>query len=84
MKNLVSYKVRAVKKDNYFTDENREAKILEWKEVLVDFYSSKKEFTFDIQKAALLIIDMQEFFLNTKSHAYLQQLLLLHTLGLHG
>ncbi|NHJ32089.1 MAG: isochorismatase family protein [Asgard group archaeon] len=63
--------VRVVKKDNYFNDENREEKIIEWKEILSRFYSSKREFNFDLQKAALLIVDMQEFFLNPKSHAYL-------------
>jgi isochorismate hydrolase len=55
----------------YFSAENREAKIKEWKEILSEFYSSKKEFNFDIKQAALIIIDMQEFFLNAKSHAYL-------------
>ena len=60
-----------VKKEKYFTQENREGKISEWKEILAQFYSSKREFNFDIQKAALLIVDMQEFFLNPKSHAYL-------------
>ena len=71
MKNLVSYKVRVVKKEKYITIENREAKISEWKEILSQFYSLKREFTFDIQKAALIIVDMQEFFLNPESHAYL-------------
>lgn len=71
MKNLVNYKVRVVKKEKYFTLENRETKISEWKEILAQFYSSKRGFNFNIQKAALLIVDMQEFFLNPKSHAYL-------------
>lgn len=71
MRNLVRYQVRVVKKDNYFTVENRKVKISEWKEILSEFYSSKRKFSFDIQKAALLIVDMQEFFLNPKSHAYL-------------
>ncbi|MBY8994488.1 MAG: cysteine hydrolase [Candidatus Heimdallarchaeota archaeon] len=60
-----------MKKDKYFSVENREAKISEWKKILSEFYSSKRKFSFDIQKAALLIVDMQEFFLNPKSHAYL-------------
>ena len=60
-----------MKKNKYFTTENREAKISEWKEILSEFYSSKRKFSFDIQEAALLIIDMQEFFLNPQSHAYL-------------
>ncbi|NPE06815.1 MAG: isochorismatase family protein [Asgard group archaeon] len=60
-----------MKKEKYFTQENRKGKISEWKEILEQFYSSKREFNFDIQKAALLIIDMQEFFLTPKSHAYL-------------
>jgi len=60
-----------VKKEKYFTKENREAKISEWKENLTQFYSSKRDFKFDMQKAALLIVDMQEFFLNPKSHAFL-------------
>lgn len=60
-----------MKKEKYFTKENREAKISEWKENLTQFYSSKRDFKFDMQKAALLIVDMQEFFLNPKSHAFL-------------
>jgi len=71
MKNLVRYKVRVVKKEKYFTQENRERKISEWKKILSQFYSSKREFNFNMQKAALLIVDMQDFFLNPKSHAYL-------------
>lgn len=57
-------------KENYFTEENREEKISEWKSILSYFYSKKKGFKFTMENTALLIIDMQEYFLNPKSHAY--------------
>ncbi|NHJ87599.1 MAG: cysteine hydrolase [Asgard group archaeon] len=59
-----------MKKEHYFTQENREMKIKEWKEILSEYYSSKKKFRFTIENTALLIIDMQEYFLNPNSHAY--------------
>ncbi|HUT80306.1 MAG TPA: isochorismatase family cysteine hydrolase [Candidatus Bathyarchaeia archaeon] len=60
-----------MRKDDYFTNENREKKISEWKEILANYYSSKKRFEFRLERTALMIIDMQEYFLNPISHAYL-------------
>jgi len=60
-----------MKKDNYFTIENRAAKTAEWQDILSNYYSKNKTFKFDIENSVLLIIDMQEFFLNPTSHAYL-------------
>ena len=60
-----------MKKENYFTDENREEKITEWKEILSNYYSSKKKFSFEMENTALLIIDMQEYFLNSNSYAFI-------------
>ena len=63
--------MRELRKDNYFTFENQDVKIEEWKIILSEYYSRKRKFTFKIHEAALLIIDMQDFFLNRKSHAFL-------------
>ncbi len=60
-----------MKKDNYFTIENRAAKTAEWQDILSNYYSKNKNFQFTIENSALLIIDMQEYFLNPSSHAYL-------------
>ncbi|MHA1441866.1 MAG: isochorismatase family cysteine hydrolase [Candidatus Heimdallarchaeota archaeon] len=60
-----------MKKDNYFTIENRAAKTVEWQDILSNYYSKNKNFQFNIENSALLIIDMQEYFLNPSSHAYL-------------
>ncbi len=60
-----------MKKEHYFTNENREAKIAEWKEILSNYYSSKKKFTFEMENTALLIIDMQEYFINASSYAFI-------------
>lgn len=60
-----------MKKDNYFTIENRATKTAEWQDILSNYYSKNKNFQFTIENSALLIIDMQEYFLNPSSHAYL-------------
>lgn len=73
MKNLESWHcVKKMKKEHYFTDENREEKIAEWKGILSNYYSKKKKFKFSIEQTALLVIDMQEYFLNAESHAFIQ------------
>jgi len=60
-----------MKKDKYFTIENRAAKTAEWKEILSEYYTKKKKFQFDFESTALFVIDMQEYFLSSSSHAYL-------------
>ena len=58
-------------KEDYFTAKNRKEKISIWQEILSNYYSSKRNFKFNMQHTALLILDMQEYFLNPKSHAYI-------------
>lgn len=60
-----------MKKDKYLTIKNRVEKTAEWKEILSEYYSKKKKFQFDFERTALFVIDMQEYFLNPSSHAYL-------------
>ncbi len=52
----------------YLTLENYDSKLIEWRSILEPF--SKREKAFDINNAALLVVDMQEYFLDKKSHAY--------------
>ncbi len=60
-----------MKKENYFNKNNKDKKILEWKKILSNYYSSKKNIKFEKDNVALLIIDMQDYFLDPSSHAYL-------------
>jgi len=72
MKNPESYYcVKKMKKEHYLTDENRVEKISEWKAILSNYYSKKKKFKFSFEKTALLVVDMQEYFLNAESHAFI-------------
>ena len=59
-----------MKKEHYFTEDNKEEKISEWKEILSNYYSSKRKFKFSMDHTALFIIDMQDYFLNEQSHAF--------------
>ena len=49
---------------------NREEKINSWINVS-DSYKSFKPFSLNLSRAALLVLDMQNFFLESKSHAYI-------------
>ncbi|MFW9923927.1 MAG: isochorismatase family protein [Candidatus Thorarchaeota archaeon] len=60
-----------MRKEKYLTIENSSQKISQWQHILTNYYSSKKKFQFHLEKSALLIIDMQDYFLNPLSHAYL-------------
>jgi isochorismate hydrolase len=60
-----------MKKTNYFTEENRLQKIKQWKTDLAFYYSDKKPFKFNPIKAALLIVDMQLYFTDQSSHAFI-------------
>ena len=55
----------------YLTKENISSKANEWLDKLIIPCSRMKQFKFQPKNSALLIIDMQEFFINKKSHAYL-------------
>ncbi len=54
----------------YLTEKNMSAKADEWLNTLSIPSSRKKNFTFIPENSALLVIDMQEFFLNEESHAF--------------
>ena len=58
-----------MEKEAYFTLKNRKEKIEEW---LVYCRSIKfnRPFVFDLNKAALLVLDMQNYFLEQDSHAF--------------
>jgi bifunctional isochorismate lyase/aryl carrier protein len=57
-----------MKKEAYFTSENIDSLSKEWLEELSDF---KKRHSIIIGNPALLILDMQEYFLSKDSHAFI-------------
>jgi isochorismate hydrolase len=59
-----------MKVERYFTSENYDQKVNEWQAILMKYYSSKRPFTFVPEKTALLIIDMQEYFVNPQARAF--------------
>jgi len=59
-----------MKKEKYLTNQNHEDKVLQWKNELKIIRSYSK-FNFDIKKSALLVLDMQNIFLDPSSHAYI-------------
>jgi isochorismate hydrolase len=63
--------MKNMKKTNYFTEENRLQKIKQWKTELASIYSDKKPFKFNPVKAALVIVDMQLYFTDESSHAFI-------------
>ena len=60
-----------MRRDNYFTEKNKARKVTEWLTVLAGYYSRKRKIDFELEKAALLIIDMQEFFTAANAPAFL-------------
>lgn len=56
--------------EEYITRDNSDDKAREWLGLLGNHPSRRKRFKFDIDEAALLVLDMQGFFLSEKSHAY--------------
>lgn len=58
-----------MQKEIYLTKENQKEKVSQW---ITECRKMKKyiAFDFDVSKAALLILDMQNFFLNESNHAY--------------
>lgn len=52
----------------YLTPQNHQQKLTEWQSALAPFEKRKNKL--DINNSALLVIDMQDFFLEEKSHAY--------------
>lgn len=59
-----------MQKEQYFTEENRIEKTKLWLEECKKI-RSRKPYKLDFSKSALLILDMQEYFLNEESHAYI-------------
>ena len=55
-------------KEQYLTEENLNSKVYDWKERIL-LYSTRVE-KFKLTDSALLIIDMQNYFLDERSHAY--------------
>ncbi|MCF2144728.1 MAG: cysteine hydrolase [Candidatus Heimdallarchaeota archaeon] len=60
-----------MRRENYFTAKNKTEKVAEWLTLLSGYYSSKRKLPFEPEKAALLIIDMQEFFTAANAPAFL-------------
>ncbi|OLS33277.1 MAG: Isochorismatase [Candidatus Heimdallarchaeota archaeon AB_125] len=58
-----------MQKELYLTKENQEEKVSQW---ITECKKMKKHiaFAFDLSKAALLVLDMQNFFLDESKHAY--------------
>jgi len=57
-------------RENYLTKQNISSKTNEWMSKLRVPNLRKKNFKFSPENSALLVIDMQEFFLDEKSHAF--------------
>ena len=57
-------------KEYYLTSSNKEEKINHWLNV-IETFKSFKPFSLNLNRAALLVLDMQNFFLERKSHAYI-------------
>ena len=60
-----------LEKEKYFTLENRKKKIREWEFILKSYFSNKRKFSFNVNNSALLIIDMQKYFLDSSSPAFI-------------
>lgn len=56
-------------KEKYFTPDNLHVKSIEYLEK-AKFYYGKRKFRFTSENSALLVLDMQDYFLNTSSHAF--------------
>ena len=58
-------------KEDYITSESLSAKTQEWLEKIAHYTKNRDRFKYNPSSSALLVIDMQEFFLNEKSHAFI-------------
>lgn len=56
-----------LKKENYFDDNNR---IKSFASILSAIYKQKNKTRFDVNKSALVVLDMQTYFTDRASHAY--------------
>jgi isochorismate hydrolase len=57
-------------KEEYITEMTLNKKAIEWQRELSCYTNKHKNFHFNPKKSALLILDMQRFFLSPFSHAY--------------
>ncbi|MGM0596770.1 MAG: isochorismatase family protein [Myxococcota bacterium] len=60
-----------VKSENYFTMQNRKQKINEWKETIFSQVRDRKHLKLQPPKAALLVIDMINYFASPEGKAWL-------------
>jgi isochorismate hydrolase len=56
--------------ENYLTEENSVEKAREWLSVSSRHESRRKRFEFNVNSAALLVLDMQNYFMDPESHAH--------------
>lgn len=59
-----------MQKEVYFSNENRKEKIVYWQQVCKN-YKSNPPFTFSKDNSALLVLDMQNYFVDQESHAFI-------------
>ena len=60
-----------MKRETYFTPENIVARSNAMLDALASFRSRHADILFDRERAALLVLDMQNYFLREESHAYI-------------
>ncbi len=58
-----------MKKELYFTEENREEKTREWLDICKEI-KERRPFDFSLQNTALIIVDMQHYFTEERCHAF--------------
>ena len=58
-----------MKKERYFSRSNAADKIKSW-ELICGNIKSRKPYKFELKNASLLILDMQNYFLDSNSHAF--------------
>ena len=59
-----------MEKESYFTHANRKEKIDEWQSI-IKATKSRKPFELRVDRAALLVLDMQNYFIDRNSHAHI-------------
>lgn len=60
-----------MKKSLFFTETNKQTKINAWEKELEGYFSKKRAFTIESDNIALLVIDLQKYFTDPSSHAYI-------------
>ena len=58
-----------MEKESYFTHANRKEKVEEW-DAICKASKSRKPFELELDKAALLVLDMQNYFIDRNSNAH--------------